>query len=132
MGVDEPHVVLEDLESPILLAEGVVRFPVPREPVLVEMPHLLLAPINPGAANAMGGVVGDDRHVGGCCARGEGEDGDGDEEDEEEEVRARHWRRRRFGELGLMERERERDGVMEEGKGLGRLYREWARGVFVI
>lgn len=63
MFVDEPQVILEDLEPPLVLSQVVVGFPVLGEPRVVDVHHLGVAP--PGWLVVVVVVVADDGHIGG-------------------------------------------------------------------
>lgn len=59
--VDEPEIVLENLESLLLLPDAVVGLAVLREPRLVYDHHLVVGP--PARSVAVALIVGNDRHV---------------------------------------------------------------------
>lgn len=60
--VDEPQIILEDLEPPLMLSQVVVGFPVLGQPRVVDAHHLGVAP--PGWL-VVAVVVADDGHIGG-------------------------------------------------------------------
>lgn len=72
MLVDEPQIVLEDLEAAVLLAEGVVGLAVLEEPGLVDGSDVVV-----GSEGGVGVVVGDDGHVEGGGGEDE-EEGEGE------------------------------------------------------
>jgi hypothetical protein len=65
--VDEPQVVLEDLEAPLLLSQGIVGLAMVDQPGLVQRPHVGVGPL------AVFQIVVDDGHVRGRC-KSNGED----------------------------------------------------------
>lgn len=67
--IDEPEIVLEDLEPPLLLAQSIVGLAMLLKPLLVDGHDLVVG--SPRGLVGMGLVVGDDGHVQG---RRHGED----------------------------------------------------------